>query len=207
MSVMTGHRLPTMVSLLWHESRRCGPAVWALPVAGVVAGAAMTLFPSMARSNLLLAFCTALAALAGLCVAAVLGRERMLELHLSLPVPVPALVARRLAIVAALTVVAGAAAGGVALASGGGGAEAALAVLCVAAPFTGVVLWTWARRRSTAAASGALIAVWLGYALFWANRVPPEVGRPVCAVVGALLLWRGLRALDDPDRVLAEEAR
>ncbi|MDA8369786.1 MAG: hypothetical protein M0026_07925 [Nocardiopsaceae bacterium] len=204
--------LSATIALLWHESRRCGLAVWALPVAGAAVGGAVSGLPSVARSALLLASYSALACLAALCVVAVLGRARMLELHLSLPVPVPVLVARRLAVVAVSTAVAGAA-GSLALVFGAGteGALGAAAgagtVLCTAALLSGVALWTWARWHSAAAASGALIAVWLGYALFWAANIPPGVNRPVCAVMGALLIWRGLRSLTDPDRVLAKEER
>ncbi|WP_435110327.1 hypothetical protein [Nocardiopsis synnemataformans] len=213
---MTGNRVPRTVSLLCHESRRCGPAVWALPVAGVAAGLTVLLFPPMARPVLLLVSCVALAGLAALCVVAVIGRERMWELHSSTPVRVPVMVARRLAIVAVLAAVAGAAAGGIASVPGAraegtavivaGGAESAVAVSCTTALLAGVALCAWARWHSVSAASGALIAVWLGYALLWAVNVPPEVDRPVCALAGALLVWCGLRSLDDPARVLAKEA-
>ncbi|MDT0301346.1 hypothetical protein [Streptomonospora wellingtoniae] len=51
------------------------------------------------------------------------------------------------------------------------------------------------------------MAVWLGYALLWAPNVPPGPGAAVCAAAGMVLVWRGLHALADPERVLAEEAR
>ncbi|WP_017569404.1 hypothetical protein [Nocardiopsis halotolerans] len=213
---MIGRSASAAAPLLRHEARRCGPAVWALPAAGVAAGAAVAAFPPEARSSLFPVSGTALAGLVALCVMAMLGGERIWELHLSTPVPVPVLVARRLGIMAVLAAVSGAVAGGTALAPASGtegvsvvasgGAESAVAVLCTAAPLSGVALWTWARWDSVAAASGTLIAVWLGYALLWAAHVPPAVDRPVCAVAGALLVWRGLRALDDPARVLAKES-
>lgn len=213
---MTVRGAPAVAALLRHESRRCGLAVWALPLAGIVAGAAVVMVPPVAQPVLSVALRVALAGFAALCVVAVLGAERMWQLHLSLPVPVAVLVGRRLAIVAGSTAVAGAATAG-ALVLGPGtwkvldavasGAAGAGAVLCTAMLLSGVALWTWARWHATTAASGALIAVWLGYALVWVTNVPPVVDLPLCAVTGALLIRRGLRALNDPERVLAKEGR
>lgn len=213
---MTVRGVPAVVALLRHESRRCGFAVWALPLAGIVAGATVVMAPPVAQPVVSVAFRVALAGFAALCVVAMLGGERMWQLHLSLPVPVAVLVGRRLAIVAGSTAVAGAAtAGALALGSGArevlgtvaAGAAGAGAVLCTAMLLSGVALWTWTRWHATTAASGAVIAVWMGYALVWMPNVPPEVDLPLCAVVGALLIRRGLRALSDPERVLAKEGR
>src|SRR5699024_3673075 len=82
---MTVCGAPAVTALLRHESRRCGFAVWALPLAGIVAGAAVVMVPPVAQPVLSVAFRVALAGFAALCVVTVLGGERMWQLHLSLP--------------------------------------------------------------------------------------------------------------------------
>ncbi|MDT0301347.1 hypothetical protein [Streptomonospora wellingtoniae] len=92
---MTANKAFAAAALLRHEARRCGPGVGALPVAGVGAGAAVAAAPVAAHPVLLSVSGAALAGLAALCAVAMLGRDRMLELQSTLPVPVPVLVARR----------------------------------------------------------------------------------------------------------------
>ncbi|MDA0563595.1 hypothetical protein LG943_04510 [Streptomonospora sp. S1-112] len=187
-------------ALLRYEARHCGMAAPALLAAGLAGGAVTAGSPPAAQPALAAAAATGLAGLASLAVIAVLARTRALELHLSLPVPFPVLLARRLAVVAAALV-------GAALALGAGSPEAAAsaaAALCPAALLSGVALRVWARRHSPAAASGAAVAVWLGYALFWAVHVPPAVARPAAAALGVVLIATALGPRAVPERVVEE---
>ncbi|WP_338772356.1 hypothetical protein V7968_13050 [Nocardia vulneris] len=84
----------------WYEIRRCGLGVLVTaPLVGVVVGIALTAFDGATILRTVALEVVPLTA--GLATAAVLGRERMRELHLTVRTPYPQTVARRLVLVGA----------------------------------------------------------------------------------------------------------
>ncbi|MFI6216514.1 hypothetical protein ACIBCD_31330 [Nocardia brasiliensis] len=84
----------------WYEIRRCGPGVLVTaPLVGVVIGIALVAFDGTMILRTIALEVVALTA--GLATAAVLGRERMGELHLTVRTPYPQTVVRRLVLVGA----------------------------------------------------------------------------------------------------------
>lgn len=200
----------TIATWLPHEVRRCGKQAVVLPVlAALLACVAMLAGPGggtlLGRSLLT----SALPAATALACAAVVARERLLELHLSLPTPYPRTVARRLAwpagvtAVSALALVAAVRAGNDGLNAGAVLLElAGLTVL-----LTGAAVWATARSGSATPATGLVVAAVLAKLLLVDRVVPEGAGRGVPALLaGSVLTVLALRALGDAARAGGEGA-
>ncbi|MFE0021734.1 hypothetical protein [Amycolatopsis sp. NPDC059021] len=196
---------------LWlHEARRGGRVVLALPLAAavVLGGLVPSLGAGIVTRTLV---ADTLPVVAGLAAASVLTGERLVELHLTLPVPYPATVARRLAWLAvsalagAVVLVAVPAAAGVL--SGAAGALAG--IVAFTAALLGVAAYAAARVRSAAGASAVVFAAWLAKVLIvdQAIRSVP-VQAVLLLVAGAVLLRLATRRLGDTEALLqaTEEA-
>ncbi|MFD9888733.1 hypothetical protein ACFWY9_05300 [Amycolatopsis sp. NPDC059027] len=196
---------------LWlHEVRRGGRLVLALPLAAavVLGGLVPSLGAGIVTRTLV---ADALPVVAGLAAASVLTGERLVELHLTLPAPYPATVARRLAWLAvsalagAVVLVAVPAAAGVL--SGAAGALAG--VVAFTAALLGVAAYAAARVRSAAGASAVVFAAWLAKVLVFdqaIRSVPVQVVLLLAA--GVVLLRLAARRLGDIEALLraTEEA-
>lgn len=191
--------------LLRHEARRDGWAAVGLPFAAaavvlavVVLNARGTYDPLVVGASVVRMSVAAIALAAGLATAAVIGRERMLEVQLCLPTPYSLTLSRRLQCVsisviascAAIVIVVGALGLWVAP---GGLACSALTLLGPAALPTGVAWWVGIYSRSSAAGSGAAIAAWLGVLMVWNFYVPYWPNTVVQLVVGVALAISGTR--------------
>ncbi|MDI3388688.1 hypothetical protein QIS99_21125 [Streptomyces sp. B-S-A8] len=192
-----------------HEARRCGRQAFVLPVlAALVAGAttATGQGSGMLLSRSLLTCAVPMAT--ALACAAVVAREPMAELHLSLSTPYRRTVARRLAWPAAVTAVAA-----VALvnlpAAGDLPLDAATALVELAGLtvlLSGCAVWATVRTGSAAPAAGLVSAAVLAKLLLVDRVVPAGLVQAVPALlVGAVLTALALRGLGpdgrpDPNR-------
>ncbi|GAA3455007.1 hypothetical protein [Dactylosporangium matsuzakiense] len=159
-----------MSALLRHEWRRAGLA------AGLAAPVALALTVALGAvagrpDRLLLAGLEAVVPLAlAMAAVSVMVRERLRELHLSLPVPHTATLARRLALVAggaAVLCLAGTAALVAVDGTGGpGGGPAALIWASPAVFLGGLAVLVTVATRSAAVAATAVGLLWLGEQLF-----------------------------------------
>ncbi|WP_197349697.1 hypothetical protein [Streptomyces bathyalis] len=194
----------TIATWLPHEVRRCGKQAFVLPVlAALLSCLAMLTGPGggtlLERSMLT----SALPAATALACAAVVARERLLELHMSLPTPYPRTVARRLAwpaavaAVSALTLVTLARAARDSLDVGAALLElAGLTVL-----LAGGAVWATVRSGSAAPATGLVVAAVLAKLLLVDRVVPEGAGQGVPALLaGSVLILLALRSLGDAGR-------
>ncbi|MFF9345841.1 hypothetical protein [Streptomyces sp. NPDC014734] len=182
-----------------HEARRCGRQAFVLPIL-----AALLAFTAVAtgsgtgvvfdRALLSCALPTATA----LACAAVMAREPMLELQLSLPTPYPRTVARRLAWPASVTAIAVLTL--VALVAATGHRPGPVATLLELSGLTmllsGAALWATVRTGSAAPATGLIVAAVLAKLLLIDRVVPEGAAQAVPALLaGGWLLLLALRAL------------
>ncbi|MEV8395956.1 MULTISPECIES: hypothetical protein [unclassified Streptomyces] len=186
-----------------HEARRCGRQAFLLPVLAALLAYLTSTTGSGAGAGMLLGrslLSCALPAATALACAAVVAREQLLELHLSLPTRYPLAVARRLCWpvgVAAL-------AAGVLvtlLALTGPREFDPAAVLLELAGLTvllsGGAVWATVRFGSAAPATGLVVAAVLAKLLL-VDRIVPDgtAGALLALPAGALLTVRALRALE-----------
>ncbi|MFI9625604.1 hypothetical protein [Streptomyces sp. NPDC052042] len=182
-----------------HEARRCGRQAFVLPALAALAAFVTVATGSgigvvLGRALLSCALPTATA----LACAAVVAREPMLELHLSLPIPYPRTVARRLAwpasVTAAATLVL------VGLVATTGHRPDPLTTLLELSGLTvflsGAAVWATVRTGSAAPASGLVIAAVLAKLLLVDRVLPEGAAQGVPAlVIGGYLFSLALRAL------------
>ncbi|MFE0797709.1 hypothetical protein [Streptomyces mutabilis] len=188
------------VATWWtYEVRRCGHQAVTLPVLAAVLGyvgvAAGSEDGTLLGRTLLT---SALPAATALVCAAVVAREPMPELHLSLPTPYPRTVARRLAWVAAVAAVTALALVALLTATGEplepGAALLELAGLGVL--LGGAAVWATVRSGATAPAGGLVAAGVLAKLLLVDPVVPEGAGRALPALLaGGWLTVRALRSL------------
>ena len=211
----------TDTSLWSYEARRAGPAALALPLlaaGGIVAvsiavSAAHQATTQGAGLTMVRLVADVLPVTVGLAAAAVLGRERLLEVHLSLPTPYPVTVRRRLGVLGVVALIAATATLAVLDAAGQWThpAHGPLALLVPAGPavlMAGAGAWAGARWQSAAAASTTVIGVWLGQLLVWDRFVGIwQLNKVLLAAVGAGLLVAALRRLSDTEQLLAGAGR
>ncbi|SCK48505.1 hypothetical protein [Streptomyces sp. WMMB 322] len=200
----------TIATWLPHEVRRCGKQAVVLPVlAALLACVAMLTGPgggTLLGHSLLT---SALPAATALACAAVVAREQLLELHLSLPTPYPRTVARRLAwpaavsAVSALALVALVRAGSHSLNLG----AALLELTGLTVLLAGGAVWATVRSGSAATATGLIVAAVLAKLLLIDRVVPEGAGQGVPALLaGSVLIVLALRALGDAGRSGGEGA-
>ncbi|MEU9115107.1 hypothetical protein AB0D04_25795 [Streptomyces sp. NPDC048483] len=195
-----------MTTATWwpHEVRRCGRQAYVLPVlAALLAYGAVAARAGdgmlLGRALLTCAPPTA----AALACAAVVARESMVELHLSLPTAYARTVAHRLAWPAAVT---GAAASAVTAVLAATGHRLDLAVTVVElAGLTvllgGCAVWATVRFGSAAAATGLVVALVLAKLLLIDRVVPEGAAQAVPALLaGGWLTTLALRALQPGGR-------
>ncbi|MFF9398830.1 hypothetical protein ACF1FX_02065 [Streptomyces sp. NPDC014646] len=190
-----------MTAVPWwaHEARRCGRQAFVLPVLAAITASAAVATGSgtgvvLDRALLSCALPTATA----LACAAVVAREPMLELHLSLPTPYPRTVARRLAWPASVTAAAVLVLVGLVAASGRqpGPLTTLLELSGLSVLLSGAAVWATARARSAAPATGLIVAVVLAKLLLVDRVVPEGVAQAVPALlIGGHLFSLALRAL------------
>ncbi|MGW2562001.1 hypothetical protein ACWCXB_22660 [Streptomyces sp. NPDC001514] len=183
-----------------HEVRRCGRQAVVLPVLAAVVACAATAAARPGDDELLgrsLLSCTLPAATALAC-AAVVAREPMVELHLSLPTPYRRTVARRLGWPAAVTAVVALAL--VTLVTAAGHTINPVATLLELAGLTvllsGGAVWATVRSGSASPATGLVVAAVLAKLLLVDRVVPAGPAQALPAlVVGAWLTALALRSL------------
>ncbi|MFB7912973.1 hypothetical protein [Streptomyces sp. NPDC056061] len=182
-----------------HEARRCGRQAFLLPV--LAALLAFTAVATGSGAGVVLdraLLSCALPTAAALACAAVLAREPMVELHLSLPTPYPRTVARRLAWPASVTAIAALAL--VALVAATGHHPGPLTTLLELSGLTtllsGAAIWATVRTGSAAPAAGLIVAAVLAKLLLVDRVVPEGTAQAVPALLaGGWLLSLALRAL------------
>lgn len=194
----------TIATWLPHEVRRCGKQALVLPVLAALLSCLATLTGPAGGTLLGRSLLTsALPAATALACAAVVARERMLELHLSLPTPYPRTVARRLLWPAAVT-----AFSALTLVTVVRAAEHSLdvgAALLELAGLTvllaGGAVWATVRSGSPAPATGFVVAAVLAKLLLVDRVVPEGAGQAVPALLaGSVLILLALRAVDGAGR-------
>ncbi|MCX4970329.1 hypothetical protein OHA98_37335 [Streptomyces sp. NBC_00654] len=194
-----------MTAATWwtHEVRRCGKQAVALPVLAALLAcvAAVGLDGATVLGRALLS--CALPAAAALACAAVVAREPLLELHLSLPTPYPRTVARRLAWPTAVTAVAALALVTTVTAAGQPldlpGTLLNLAGLTVL--LSGGAVWATVRSGSAAPATGLVVAVVLAKLLLVDRVVADGAGQALPALlIGGCLTAASLRTLGSGGR-------
>jgi hypothetical protein len=174
---------------LWrYEARRCGRQLWILPV---VTAALWFAAPVAYWGAWLTAALVPLTA--ALCTAAIVARERLVELHLSLPVPLARTVGRRLALVAGL------------LAAGATALSAGAQVWVTAALLIAVAALAGAATRSMSTASTAVLVAWLGKLLLVDRLLPGPSQVVPLLVVTAVLGWLTVLRLHDGDALIHQE--
>ncbi|MEU1055437.1 hypothetical protein ABZ397_23190 [Streptomyces sp. NPDC005876] len=182
-----------------YEVRRCGHQAVTLPALAALLGYTGVAAGSQDGGLLGRTLLTcALPAATALVCAAVVAREPMPELHLSMPTPYPRTVARRLAWVAALAAVTALAMVALLTATGEplepGPTLLELAGLGVL--LGGAAVWATLRSGATAPAAGLVAAGVLGKLLIVDRVVPGAAGQAVPALLaGGWLTVSGLRAL------------
>ena len=182
-----------------HEARRCGRQAFVLPVA-----AALVVFVAVATESgtgvvldRALLSC-ALPAATALACAAVVAREPMFELHLSLPTPYPRTVVRRLVWPGGVTAVAVLVLVGLVAATGRrpGPTTTLLELSGLTVLLSGAAVWATVRTGSAASATGLVVAVVLARLLLIDRVVPEGAAQAVPALlVGGRLISLALRAL------------
>lgn len=211
----------TDTSLWSHEARRAGPAALALPLLAAGAIIAVSIAVSAAHQattqaaglTMVRLVADALPVTVGVAAAAILGRERLLEVQLTLPTPYPVTVRRRLGVLAVVALIATTATLAVLGAAGQWThpAHGPLALLLPAGPAVllgGAGAWAGARWQSGAAASTTVIGVWLGQLLVWDRFVGMwQLNKVLLLVAGTGLLVGALRRLSDTERMLAGAGR
>lgn len=175
---------------LWrHEIGRVGWVSWAAPLAAVVITVAFALLASASGTDrpyvaqLLLAGLEAFAPLAvGLVAVTAVARDVGRELHLTLPRPYLATLARRVAIVAASGAVASVvfwlALLGTGWWTGPGPATATLVWLAPMLALTGLALLAATLSRSVVVATTTVAAVWLAQQIYAASMAGHAWTRP-----------------------------
>ncbi|MFI5493477.1 hypothetical protein [Actinoplanes sp. NPDC051859] len=174
--------------LWWYDARRCSRQLMGM----LAVTAALWCAAQLAQGISWLG--AALVPLAGaLCAAAIVARERLVELHLSLPVSLVRTVGRRLVLVAALLL-----AGNALLSVRLNGWAAAVMLIATAA-------YVGAATRSVSAASTAVLGVWLGHLLIVDRMLPGSLQLvPLLIAAGGLVLLTVLR-LRDGDALVHQE--
>ncbi|GAA3492351.1 hypothetical protein [Streptomyces cremeus] len=184
-----------------HEVRRCGRQALVLPLAAALlaytAGTADSAAgPLLGRTVL----SCALPVAAALACAAVVAREHMRELHLSLPTRYARTVARRLSWPAAVTAVAAVVLVTALAATGPRAFDDPLVLLWELAGTTallcGGAVLAAVRSGSAAPATGLVLALVLAKLLLFDRVVPATAQALPALVVGVLLTAGALRALD-----------
>jgi hypothetical protein len=145
---------------------------------------------------------------AGLAAASALGRERMVELQLTMPTSYRVTTRRRLELLLGMSLAAAAAAI-VALAVTGRWEHPAAGPLALLVPIgpavflIGVAAWAQVRLLSTAASSTVVIGGWLFQALVFDRFVQNwQLNRGLLIVIGLVLMSLALRRLQDGERLL-----
>ncbi|MET9431094.1 MULTISPECIES: hypothetical protein [unclassified Streptomyces] len=190
-----------MTAATWwtHEVRRCGRQAYALPLlAALLAYAAMATGPGGGALLGRALLTTALPAATALACAAIVAREPLLELHLSLPTPYARTVARRLAWPATVTVFAAVALVTLLATTGRDLAPVPtlLELVGLTALLSGAAVWATVRTGSAAPATGLVVAAVLAKLLLVDRVVPDGAAQAVPALLaGAWLTALALRAL------------
>jgi len=205
------------IALWCHEARRCGPAALGLPAlaaAGIVV-ASLALHtahagsPEVVGATMVRAVADLFPLTAGLAAAAVVGRECLTEIQLSVPTPYRVTLGRRVGVLGA--VVLGAAAVCVAVLGTDhqwlDPAHGLAALLVPAAPallLIGAATWAGVALRSAAGASTVVLGAWLAQLLI-ADRFlgPWQVRAPVLALAGVGLAALAWRRLGDSEALLS----
>jgi hypothetical protein len=210
-----------MKAALWkHEARRCGPAALALPVlaaAGILAMSfAIQSGPAggtgTAGTGLVRLVADAFPVAAGLAVAAAIGRERLIELQLTVLTEYRRTVGRRLSVVCAVVVLAAGLLVLELIATGqwhhpAQGPAALLVPLGPAALLAGAGTWASVALRSTAGASTVVVGVWLLQVLILDRYVSSwQLNRGLLIIAGAVLLVLAMGRLRNSERLLQEGA-
>lgn len=208
-----GRYLPGMTgTALWHqELRRCGWQVLFVPVIAaallyfvLVAGLSG---PGFLGQWLLGA---AFPLPAGLCAAAVAAGERMTELQLTMPRSFVSTVCRRLALLGGLVLVS-AALLVLALTVSERTAHplsVLVALCCSVVAVQATAAWLAITLRSMAAASAAVVGVWMGK-LFILDRLPSKPATQAIALLllAVVLFTLALRRLHDNEYLMDREAQ
>jgi hypothetical protein len=211
--------MPVMTeSTIWRfEARRCGAAALALPL--TVAAALIALAAALAGNGtavgtgMVRLTSTVFPVACGIAAATAVGRERLLELQLTVATPYPTTFSRRLAVIAAVVLIGAAALVGALQAAGlwQHPARGPLALLVPIGPalfLVGLAAWAAAALRSTAAASTVVIGGWLFQVFLWDAFVAVwQLNRGLLIAAGVLLTYRALRRLRDPERLLTGSQR
>lgn len=205
---------------LWaYEARRCGPAALALPiltcvvvlVCAAAARSATTADPHTVAAGMVRLVSLLIPVAAGIATTAALGRERLTELQLSLPIDYRTTVRRRLVVVTGVVTVAAAVAVGVLIAfdQWEHPARGPLALLIPLGPsllLVGVGTWADVALRSTAGASAVVVGAWLLEVTMF-DRVMGswQANRVLLILAGAVFVGLAMRGLRDTERLIRKE--
>jgi len=214
-------RVVSNASIWTYEARRAGPAALALPllgalgviVAALVAHLAHDTSPHNQGLTMVRLVSDAFPVTAGLAAAAIVGRERMLELQLSVSTDYASTLRRRLTVLVAVALFAA-----VACVSVLGAqdqwvhpASGMLAVLVPAAPaimLIGGGVWAGVRLGSAAAASTTVLGLWLAQLLVLDRLVGVwQLNRALLILAGIGFLLAARHRLADSEGLLATAQR
>ncbi|WP_280300574.1 hypothetical protein [Nocardia abscessus] len=192
------------VNPIWlYEARRCGGSVLALPpLVAVAIGIASAVFS--ANQVLRTAAIEAIPLVAGLACATAVGRERSIELQLSVRVPYPVTVGRRVALIVGTTACAVVIGG---LPATGTDAPAVLGGnLVFALALIGIATCVGAGFGSTSGASAVVTTVWLAKLLLL-NEVARHTQAVLLLAIAASCVWPTLLRVTDSEAQLHGERR
>ena len=202
----------------WQETRRCGVAAAGAPVltgVGVLALAVVLRGGGVAVGTGMVRLSATLFPLAcGLGAASALGRERLVELQVSVVTPYALTVARRLTVITALS-----AGSAVVMLAGlhgaglwrhpAGGAAGLLVPMGPALFLIGVAAWASAALRLHAApAAAVVVAAWVFDVFIWSSYVAQwQVNTTLLLIAGVLAAVGALLLFGDAERLVAAGAR
>lgn len=202
----------------WQETRRCGLAAAVLPV--VIAGAVVAMAVALrgegaAVGNGMVRVSAIVFPLGcGLAATAALGRERLIELQVSVRTPYRFTVTRRLVVITTFSTL-GAVAMVVGLHGAGlwrhpaGGAPGLLVPMGPSLFLIGVAAWASAVLRFNGGAGAAVVVgAWVFEVFIWGNYVALwQLNTGLLLVVGVLAAVRGVRLLDNSERLITGRPR
>lgn len=210
-----------VVAIWIHEARRVGPAALSLPmlvsggitVLAVMAHAAAAASTQAQGVTMVRLVADAFPLAAGLAAATVVGRERMIELQLTVLTAYPRTVRRRVTVLALVVLVA--AVGCLTVLEAQDQwvhpAHGPLALLVPAGPVVLLVgggAWAAMTLGSSAGASTTVVGLWLAQLLVFDRVVGLwQLNRTLLIVAGLALFAAALRRLGDSERTLGTTGR
>lgn len=207
------------VNVVGFEARRCGIATLLTPLvvaAGILGASRLAAggegTPEMVGVGMVRLVADVLPVTVGLAAASALSRERMTELHLTLPTSLIVTILRRVGLILAAATVASAVAIAGLMTSRqwwhpATGATAMLVPLGPSILLVGVACYSTTVTRSGAASAAIVLAAWLGQLLILDRFLGVwQMNRLMLAGLGLVALAMAARRIADGDTVLKGES-